>query len=100
MVDIPKVGKFDFQKIISDVKSMISPVQIPEASKDDPAGYCISELSKIVKELADASTAQANAIAKLTSTLGALSQAMNNVSKVEVAPVAPTAPVVPEDKKD
>jgi len=67
-------GKFDLQKIINDVKSMITPVPIPEANKDDPVAYYLSELNKLTKELAEAHTKQADIIAKVSPVLGNLYQ--------------------------
>lgn len=82
MAGEPKVsGKFDFQKIIGDVKAMISPAAIPEASKDDPAGYHLSELSKLVKDLAEGHTKQADTIAKISATLGELYQEISKLKK-------------------
>lgn len=69
-------GKFDLQKIISDVKNIVSPEQIPEANKGDPIGYHLSELSKVIKELAEQHTKQADTIAKVSSVLGSLHQAI------------------------
>ncbi|EKE00628.1 MAG: hypothetical protein ACD_21C00308G0011 [uncultured bacterium] len=75
MDDLSKIaGKFDLQKIIGDVKSMISPVVIPEASKDDPVAYCLSELSKFAKDLAEGHAKQADTIAKISNMLGTLHQ--------------------------
>lgn len=106
MADLSKItGKFDLQKIISDVKSMISPVAIPEANKDDPVGYCLSELDKLVKDLADNHTKQADAIAKVSTMLGTLYQEVTNSRQGQSQPqtqgkaqeataVAPDAPKV------
>jgi hypothetical protein len=73
MTDLLKTAsKFDLQKLIGDVKSMLSPVVIPEANKDNPIGYCLSELSKLAKDLAENHAKQADAIAKITTILGTL----------------------------
>jgi len=75
MADLSKLtGKFDLNKIISDVKSIITPPPIPEANKDDPVGYCLSELNKLIKELAENNTKQADSIAKVSTMLGSLYQ--------------------------
>lgn len=75
MADLSKItDKFDLNKIINDVKSIITPPAIPTASKDDPVGYYLSELNKMVKDLADNNTKQADVIAKVSATLGSLHQ--------------------------
>ena len=72
MSDAPKTPKkFDLQKIVSDVKAMITPAAIPEASKDDPIGYHFSELNKVTHELGEISTKLADTIAKLNNIIGA-----------------------------
>lgn len=84
MTELAKVaGKFDLQKIIGDVKSMISPVTIPEANKDDPVAYCLSELSKFTKDLAEANSKQADAIAKISTMLGTLHQEVAKIREVK-----------------
>ena len=80
-------GKFDIQKIIDDVKSIVTPAPIPEANKDDPAGYHLSELGKLVKELADNQNKQADTLAKVNAILGELYQ--------ELAAKGAKAPAVP-----
>lgn len=87
MAEQPKSSKFDFQKIINDVKSIISPAPIPEANKDDPVGYHLSEMNKMLKELAEYHTKQADIMSKISATLGALYQAV----KPGAAPSQPTA---------
>ncbi|MEI8055078.1 MAG: hypothetical protein WCH10_03650 [bacterium] len=80
MTDSSKTAsKFDLQKFIGDVKSMLGPVAIPEASKDDPLGYCLSELSKLVKDMADSHSKQADTIAKISSMLGTLHQEVASI---------------------
>lgn len=82
-------NKFDLQKIISDVKSMIGTTPIPEANKDDPVGYCLSELSKLTKDLAENHAKQADTIAKISSMLGALHKEIAGSAKpAEVATAA------------
>lgn len=82
MADLSKItGKFDLQKIINDVKSMISPEPIPEANKNDPIAYYLSGLNKLVKELAENHTKEADIIAKVSSTLGSLYQEVMNGRK-------------------
>lgn len=79
MADLSKItNKFDLQKIIGDVKSMIGPVVIPEANKTDPVGYCLSELSKLTKDLAESHSKQADTIAKINTMLGTLHQEITN----------------------
>jgi len=79
MADMSKItNKFDLQKIIGDVKSMISPVAIPASNKDDPVGYCLSELSKLTQDLAESHSKQADTIAKINSMLGTLHQEITN----------------------
>lgn len=83
MPDLSKItSKFDLNKIISDVKSIITPAAIPEANKSDPLGYCLSELNKLIKELADNNTKQADGIAKVNAMLGTLNQ---ELAKLKVA---------------
>lgn len=72
MTDTSKGGKFDFQKIISDVKSMITPTPIPEANKDDPIPYLLSELGKQGEELAKMQQKQSDVMAKMNDTIGSL----------------------------
>ena len=75
MTDLSKItNKFDLQKIIGDVKSMISPEKIPEANKDDPVAYCLAEISKCLKDLAELHAQQADTIAKINTILGTLHQ--------------------------
>ncbi len=82
MADLPKItDKFDFQKIINDLKSMIGPVVIPEANKDDPIAYCLSELSKLAKDLAESHSKQADTIAKISTMLGTLHQEIVKIHK-------------------
>jgi hypothetical protein len=79
MTDLSKAtNKFDLQKFIGNVKSMLGPVVIPEANKDDPVGYCLSELSKLAKDLAESHSKQADTIAKISSMLGTLHQEITN----------------------
>lgn len=85
-------NKFDLQKIISNVKSMIGPVEIPEANKNDPVAYCLSELSKLTKDLADNHTKQADTIAKISTMLGTLHLEITN-SRAPTPAVAPAASV-------
>ena len=87
MADLSKItSKFDFQKIIGDVKSMISPVAIPEANKDDPVAYCLSELGKLAKDLAEQHSKQADTIAKISTMLGTLHQEMAKSCKESGSP--------------
>lgn len=97
MTDLSKItNKFDLQKIIGDVKSMISPVVIPEANKSDPVGYCLSELSKLTKDLAESHSKQADTIAKISTMLGTLHQEITNSrTAASPSPVASNA----EEKK-
>ena len=53
---------------------MISPVAIPASNKNDPVGYCLSELSKLTKDLTESHSKQADTIAKINSMLGTLHQ--------------------------
>lgn len=88
--DISKLGdKSKLQEIINSVKSMIGTTPIPEASKDDPTGYLLSELSKTVKELADLLTKQSTEVANLNNLLGTLSQELIALKKT--TPAEPTA---------
>lgn len=97
-------GKFDIQKIIDDVKSIVTPAPIPEANKDDPVGYHLSELGKLTKELAENHTKQADTLAKVNAILGELYQELGKVAKPEAAPTPEAseaeAPVTkaPEDE--
>ncbi|CAL7962722.1 hypothetical protein GAMM_40027 [Gammaproteobacteria bacterium] len=93
MADLSKTtNKFDLQKLIGDVKSMLSPVAIPEANKDDPIGYCLSQLSKLAKDLAENHSKQADTIAKISTMLGTLHQEVTNThNKVSGSSVTPPA---------
>jgi hypothetical protein len=80
MADLSKItGKFDLNKIINDVKSIITPSPIPEANKDDPVGYYLSELNKLIENLAENNTKQADNIAKASSILGTLQQELTKL---------------------
>ena len=100
MTDLSKItDKFDLQKIIGDVKAMISPVAIPEANKNDPVGYCLSELSKFTKDLAESHSKQADTIAKMSTMLGTLHQEITNSHKVPNSAAASPSPGKTEEKK-
>jgi hypothetical protein len=99
MADMSKTAnKFDLQKIIGDVKAMISPVVIPEANKNDPVGYCLSELSKLTKDLAESHSKQADTIAKISTMLGTLHQEITNSRKVPDSVAASPASKTEEKK--
>jgi len=53
-------------------------VAIPEANKNDPIEYCMSELSKLTKDLAESHSKQADTIAKISTTLGTLHREITN----------------------
>ena len=92
MADLSKfTDKLGLQKIINDMKSIISPAVIPEANKDDPVGYCLSELSKSGRALADHHAKQADIIANFSNLLENLHRELN--SKQHVAAAAATTAV-------
>lgn len=92
MADLSKfTDKLGLQKIINDMKAIISPAVIPEASKDDSVGYCLSELSKTGRELADHHAKQADLIAKLSNLLENLHRELKNNKQKSVAVVATVA---------
>ena len=100
MADLSKItNKFDLQKIIGDVKSMISPVTIPASNKNDPVGYCLSELSKLTKDLAESHSKQADTIAKINSMLGTLHQEITNSRKVPDSAAASPSPASKTEEK-
>ena len=100
MTDLSKItGKFDLQKIIDDVKSVITPPPIPEASKDDPIGYRLSELNKLAKELAETHTKQADSIAKLNVELGELYKEISKKGLTQAKPEVAAADSKPEYNK-
>lgn len=100
MADQPKSSKFDFQKIISDVKSMISPIQIPEANKSDPVGYYLSEINKMLKDLAEHQTKQADIISKISATVGELYQELKpGATPSQPATAEPPIAEPPAEKK-
>jgi hypothetical protein len=68
--------KFDIKEFVNNVKSMVSPVTIPDASQDNPVGYLLSEISKSLKEVAELNVKQADIIAKITNMLGAMHQSI------------------------
>lgn len=84
---IPDLSKLNLKGIMDNVKAMIGQTPIPEASKDDPIAYRLSELSKITKSLADLHAKEADEIAKLSTMLGALYQDLTQAK----APAAATA---------
>jgi len=97
MADLSKItGKFDFQKIVNDVKSMISPAPIPEANKNDPIAYHMSELNKHTKSLAENHANQADIIAKISNVLDALYQ---ETMKSRKGQDTPSAPIIPTSAK-
>ena len=106
MADLSKItGKFDLQKIINDVKSMISPVPIPEANKSDPVAYYLSELNKLAKDLAEVHTKQADLIAKVSNVLGNLYQEIMNARKGQAATPTPSTdpakdPAAPKEEAE
>ncbi len=69
MVD---TSKFNLQKLISDVKSLINSVPIPEASKDDPVGYYLGEIGKAVQNITELQNQQMDMLTKLMETVGNL----------------------------
>jgi hypothetical protein len=74
-IDLSKLtgGKFDLQKLVKDVKSMVgAAAPLPLEAKDDPLGYLLSELTKSVKSLQENNAEEAKEIEKLGATLGAL----------------------------
>lgn len=86
MADLSKfTDKLGLQKIINDMKSIISPAVIPEANKDDPIGYCLSELSKVGRELADHHAKQADIIAKFSNLLESLHRELSSRQKSDAS---------------
>lgn len=78
MATIPDMSKLNFKGIMDNVKAMIGQTPIPEASKDDPVNYYLSELSKAVKALADLHSQESDAIAKIDATLGLLHKSLTS----------------------
>ncbi len=98
MADLSKIGdKLGLQKIINDMKSIISPVVIPEANKDNPRGYYLSELSKASNELAEHHLKQADIIARISNLLGSLHQEITGAKKDVVAETVRDAAVSSDD---
>lgn len=81
MATIPDMSKLNFKGIMDNVKAMIGQTPIPEASKDDPVNYYLSELSKAVKALADLHSEESNAIAKIDAALGSLHQSLTQAKQ-------------------
>ncbi|MCL5260284.1 MAG: hypothetical protein M1561_01170 [Gammaproteobacteria bacterium] len=82
MPDVSKIkGKFDLQEIIKNVKSILGPAPIPEAAKDDPIGFCLTEIGRSLQQIAVLSTKQADEIAKINNLLGTLSQTLTLLKK-------------------
>lgn len=94
----------DFSKIVENVKSMISTTSIPETSKDDPVGYRLSELSKIVKAIIEAHQSLGTEIAKLETMLGSLYQEclpfLKKPSAQQGTTVAATKPEAGKEKTE
>lgn len=67
-------GKLDVKSILDSVKSMIGSTPIPEAAKENPIEYRLSELSKALKKMAELQTQQADMLAKADVMLGELYQ--------------------------
>ena len=100
MADLSKItNKFDLQKIIGDVKSMISPEKIPEANKDDPVAYCLAEISKGLKDLAELHAQQADTIAKINTMLGTLHQEITKSHTGSPGEAQQATPAVSEEAK-
>lgn len=97
MTKIPDFSKLNLKGIMDNVKAMIGQNPIPEAAKDDPIGYRLSELSKSVKSLADLHTQEADEIAKLNTMLGELYQNLAQTKKPTTT--APETPKTPEPAK-
>ena len=93
MATIPDMSKFNLKGIMDNVKAMIGQTPIPEASKEDPVNYYLSELSKAVKALADLHSQESDAIAKIDATLGSLHQSLTSAkpAKSEAKETAPKA---------
>lgn len=84
MADISKLkDKLDVQKIMGSIKSFVNPSQpIPEDFKNNPLGYRLEEITKIVKLLVDAHVEQADRLTKLSVALGELAKEMTEAAKV------------------
>lgn len=80
-----KASKFDLQAIMDNVKSLISPINIPEASKDQPIAFLLAEMNNAIKEAADLHSKQADAYAKLNGLVGELHTRLADVIKAEVS---------------
>jgi len=89
MAKIPDLSKLNLKGIMDNVKAMIGQTPIPEASKDDPIGYLLSELSKTIKTLAELHAQEADAIAKIDTTLGALYQTLAQNKPATTTPKEP-----------
>ena len=65
--------KFDFNEIINNIKSMISPdSNVPSPNPDDAIGMKVAELSLLAQELANAHSEQAKTLTKFNKLLNAV----------------------------
>jgi len=92
MVKIPDLSKLNLKGIVENVKSIIGQTPIPEAAKNNPTGYHLSELSKAIKTLAELHSKEADTIAKIDATLGNLYQSLTAVTPASDAPTTPAQP--------
>jgi hypothetical protein len=76
--DLSKItDKLGLQKIVNDIKSLVSPATIPITGKDDPITNYLSEINKLGKELADNNAIQLGIVAKINSAINGLYQQIN-----------------------
>ncbi len=69
-------SKFNLQKIINDVKSLINSAPVPEANKDDPLSYFLNEIGKNLQALNELQNQQTNLLTKTMETVGNLANTL------------------------
>ena len=71
--DFSKLGKFDLQSLVDNVKSMITPgSQIPPGMEDDPMGAKLILIQAALQNLAQIQEQQQQELAKVNALLAAL----------------------------
>ena len=87
MAKMPDFSKLNFQEIMDNVKSIISPDSaVPDAPEGDEVAVKLVEMLAITKELAQASAQQADQISTLHKEINTLYRKLSAAAKAEEAP--------------